>query len=141
MLFLPDVEDVLVAKNLFESCSIVIPSCEKDFIDIGVHERWSDLAATLEQRWNEQGNHVYYLDTYLNMSNGGTINIFSFPVKERNQSKSKKKMVQRSAAELVRLADRAGLKDILLAKVYCPHMEKMRPMLDEVFDDRFIVVG
>jgi hypothetical protein len=54
-------------------------------------------------------------------------------------------MIRRSAEELRQLADQHGLESVVVPRPGCGgggmRWQEVRPMLEELFDDRFIVVG
>lgn len=84
------------------------------------------------------GNHVHYLYKY----NG--YEIFSFPVKHNWWAKADIKLIERSASELF---DKVVLMKI--DRIYVPrpgcgfgtlNWEEVKPVLEKIWDDRFIVV-
>ena len=82
----------------------------------------------------EQGNHVHELD------NG----LVSFPVEETPWSLPDIRLIRRSAAELRALADLRGWPLIVVPRPGCGgggmDWQEVRPVLEEFFDGRFIVV-
>lgn len=82
----------------------------------------------------ENGNHVHHLGEHL----------VSFPVEHSPYEVPDLGLVERSAGELVALADEAGWTAIVVPRPGCGggglSWNEVRPLLGRHFDDRFLVI-
>lgn len=97
--------------------------------------RFPDLPRTLGALLREQGNHVHELGN----------DLISFPVEETPWSLPDKRLIRQSAQELRQLADRHGWPLVVVPRPGCGgggmDWQEVRPILEEHFDERFIVVS
>ncbi len=97
-------------------------------------ERYPGLAEILGRLIANGGSHAY------DLGNG----IATFPVEETPWSLPDLRIIARSAAELRQLADEAAWKQIIVPRPGCGGgglaWKDVKPLLAEVFDDRFIVI-
>ncbi len=81
------------------------------------------------------GNHVYEI----------LPGLVSFPVEETPFSQPDKALIRQSAVELRRLADQHHWQQIVVPRPGCGggglRWQEVRPLLEDLFDDRFIVVA
>lgn len=93
-----------------------------------------DLNQRLGRLLREGGNHVHYLGD----------GIVSFPVEETPWENPDPRLIGRSARELRELADRHGWERVVVPRPGCGggglDWREVRPLLEEVFDDRFLVI-
>ena len=96
--------------------------------------RFPGLAQRLGTLLREQGNHVHDLGD----------GIVSFPVEETPWENPDLRLIGRSARELRDMADRRGWRSIVVPRPGCGggglDWREVRPLLANVFDDRFIVI-
>ncbi|HEY6872224.1 MAG TPA: ADP-ribose-binding protein [Geobacteraceae bacterium] len=96
--------------------------------------RFPDLPQRLGRLLREGGNHVHYLGD----------GIVSFPVEETPWENPDPRLIGRSARELRDLADRFGWRTVVVPRPGCGggglDWREVRPLLDRLFDDRFIVI-
>ncbi|ABK98694.1 macro domain-containing protein [Pelobacter propionicus] len=94
-----------------------------------------DMAQLLGRRLVEGGNHVQYLGE----------NIVSFPVEHSPYQVPDLRLIERSARELVALADEQGWRSVVVPRPGCGggglSWNEVRPILDRCFDDRFTVIS
>lgn len=99
------------------------------------HERFPELPSRLGALLKQHGNHVHLLP------NG----IVSFPVEESAWACPELRLIARSAAELRQLADREQWDLVVVPRPGCGggglDWREVRPLLDEQFDDRFLIVS
>lgn len=97
-------------------------------------ERFPELFKKLGVLLQTGGNHVHEIIPGL----------VSFPVEETPFSLPELGLIRRSAAELCALADQQGWVQVAVPRPGCGGggmgWEEVRPVLEEYFDDRFIVV-
>ncbi|MDD2336250.1 MAG: ADP-ribose-binding protein [Geobacteraceae bacterium] len=98
-------------------------------------ERFPDLARKLGTLLAEQGNHAMYLGD----------GIVNFPVEHSPYENPDLRLIERSARELVALADAMGWKMVLVPRPGCGggglSWKDVRPVLEKYFDDRFSVIS
>jgi len=96
--------------------------------------RVPELAGKLGRRIAEHGNHVFDLGD----------GIVSFPVEETAWSQPDLRIIARSAAELVLLADRSGWERVVVPRPGCGGggllWKDVKPLLELCFDHRFLVI-
>ena len=97
-------------------------------------ERFPDLAMRLGALISREGNRVHPL------GNG----LVSFPVEETAWSNPDTALIRRSARELKELADACGWREIVVPRPGCGGgglpWNEVRPLLEGVLDDRFLVI-
>ncbi|WP_277057537.1 ADP-ribose-binding protein [Trichlorobacter lovleyi] len=97
-------------------------------------ERFPELRHQLGRLLQVRGNHVHELMPGL----------VSFPVEETPYSLPELRLIRRSAEELRLLADQCGWTQVLVPRPGCGgggmRWQEVQPVLEEFFDDRFIVV-
>lgn len=89
----------------------------------------------------KNGNHVYDLGAYVH---GRPFHLLSFPTKHDWRDQSDLNLIRQSAHELVQLANQNGYTKVYLTPPGCAlgrlNWEKqVRPMLEQILDDRFVV--
>ncbi|WP_298270990.1 ADP-ribose-binding protein [Geobacter sp.] len=98
-------------------------------------ERFPDLPARLGALLSEGGNHVHVIGDGL----------VSFPVEESPWANPDLRLIRRSAEELRASADRGGWTLVIVPRPGCGggglSWEEVRPLLADLFDDRFIVIS
>lgn len=101
------------------------------------------VATKLAQHLQTNGNVVGDLGTY--QWKNSSFHLVSFPTKEHWNHPSIPKLIEQSAKQLVMLADNQGFERIYLTPPGCG-MGKLdwendvKPILEPLFDDRFVVV-
>ncbi len=94
----------------------------------GIRLRLGNMLATV-------GNHVHWLGD----------GVVSFPVEESPWSNPDLRLIRRSAEELRKMADIEGWDHVVVPRPGCGGgglmWEEVRPLLLEVFDDRFTVIS
>jgi hypothetical protein len=94
-----------------------------------------DMPALLGRRLAEGGNHVHYLGE----------NIVSFPVEHSPYQVPDLRLIERSARELVALADEQGWESVVVPRPGCGggglSWNDVRPILERSLDDRFTVIS
>ncbi|WP_281185023.1 ADP-ribose-binding protein [Trichlorobacter lovleyi] len=98
-------------------------------------ERFPELRHQLGRLLQVRGNHVHEI----------MLGLVSFPVEETPYSLPELRLIRRSAEELRLLADQCGWTQVLVPRPGCGGggmpWQEVRPLLEELFDDRFIVVS
>lgn len=98
-------------------------------------ERFPDLRHRLGRLLKAGGNHVYEI----------LPGLVSFPVEDTPFSQPNKQLIRQSVEELRCLADQRDWKRIVVPRPGCGGggltWEEVRPLLEDLFDDRFIVVS
>ena len=98
-------------------------------------ERFPELRHQLGRLLQVRGNHVHEIMPGL----------VSFPVEETPYSLPELRLIRRSAEELRLLADQCGWTQVLVPRPGCGgggmRWQEVQPVLEEFFDDRFIVVS
>src|SRR6266702_2859187 len=93
-----------------------------------------DLPQRLGKLLRERGNHVHWLGD----------GIVSFPVEETPWENPDPRLISRSARELRELADLHGWTAVVVPRPGCGggglDWREVRPLLEELFDDRFSVI-
>ncbi len=94
-----------------------------------------EIPVLLAQRIGEEGNHVHYLGD----------NIVSFPVEHSPYQVPDLRLIERSAHELVAMADQRGWQSLVVPRPGCGggglSWADVRPILEKCFDDRFLVIS
>ena len=97
-------------------------------------ERFPELRHQLGRLLQVRGNHVHEI----------MLGLVSFPVEETPYSLPELRLIRRSAEELRLLADQCGWTQVLVPRPGCGgggmRWQEVQPVLEEFFDDRFIVV-
>ncbi|QOX77652.1 ADP-ribose-binding protein [Trichlorobacter lovleyi] len=98
-------------------------------------ERFPELRHQLGRLLQIRGNHVHEI----------MLGLVSFPVEETPYSLPELRLIRRSAEELRLLADQCGWTQVLVPRPGCGgggmRWQEVKPLLEEFFDDRFIVVS
>lgn len=98
-------------------------------------ERFPELRHQLGRLLQVRGNHVHEIMPGL----------VSFPVEETPYSLPELRLIRRSAEELRLLTDQCGWTQVLVPRPGCGgggmRWQEVQPVLEEFFDDRFIVVS
>ncbi len=107
-------------------------------------ERIPDLAALLGRRLGVTGNKVYKLvASYPREGMGRNSMILNMPVKHQWYQKADLDLIKKSALDLRVRADQYGLQSLALPRPGCGNgkldWEEVKPILEEIFDDRFII--
>jgi len=93
-----------------------------------------DLPKKLGRRIAEKGNHVHYLGD----------NIVTFPVEHSPYEVPDLALIERSARELVAMADELGWQALVVPRPGCGggglSWSEVRPLLERYFDERFSVI-
>ncbi len=97
--------------------------------------RFPDFPLILGRLLQERGNHVHPLGE----------GVVSFPVEESAWENPDLRLISRSAGELRELADREGWDLVVVPRPGCGggglNWREVRPLLEEHFDHRFIVIS
>jgi len=97
-------------------------------------EHFPDLPLRLGALLSERGNHVHVI------GNG----LVSFPVEESPWANPDLRLIRRSAEELRGIADREGWAEIIVPRPGCGggglSWREVRPLLEDLFDERFSVI-
>lgn len=98
-------------------------------------ERFPDLPRRLGELISQHGNHVHLLEDGL----------VSFPVEHSPFENPDIRLIERSARELVEMADREGWGKVVVPRPGCGggglSWREVRPLLERIFDDRFLVIA
>lgn len=98
-------------------------------------ERFPELRSQLGRLLQVRGNHVHEI----------MLGLVSYPVEETPYSLPELRLIRRSAEELRLLTDQCGWSLVVVARPGCGgggmRWEEVKPVLEEFFDDRFIVVA
>lgn len=98
-------------------------------------ERFPELRSQLGRLLQVRGNHVHEI----------LLGLVSFPVEETPFSLPELSLIRRSAEELRHLADQSGWRQVVVPRPGCGgggmRWQEVKPVLEEYFDDRFIVVA
>lgn len=98
-------------------------------------ELFADLPARLGALLSTGGNHVQVIGEGL----------VSFPVEESPWATPELRLIRRSAQELRALADLHGWREIVVPRPGCGGgglaWQEVRPLLEDIFDDRFVVIS
>lgn len=98
-------------------------------------ERFPELRKRLGELLQTGGNHVHEIMPGL----------VSFPVEDTPFSQPDKRLIRQSAIELREMADKMGWQQIVVPRPGCGggglNWNEVRALLDDLFDDRFIVVS
>ncbi len=98
-------------------------------------EHFPEIRALLGAQIKAAGNHVHQI----------LPGLVSFPVEETPYSQPDKKLIRQSAIELRQMADLKGWQQVVVPRPGCGggglSWLEVRPLLEDLFDDRFIVVS
>ncbi len=98
-------------------------------------ERFPELRHQLGRLLQVRGNHVHEI----------LLGLVSFPVEETPYSLPQLSLIKRSAKELRLLTDQYGWTAVVVPRPGCGgggmRWQEVKPVLEEYFDDRFIVVS
>lgn len=104
-------------------------------IALDAKRKFPDIDLRLGTLVKQFGNIPFFLND---------IKIISFPTKNHWKNSSSLDLIQSSAKLIKIIADNDNLKTIVLPKPGCSNGQlswfSVKPVLDEIFDDRFIVV-
>ncbi len=106
------------------------------------------VSKQLGKHITRSGNHVYDLGVKkIPMPSGNPIlyHVITFPTKDDWKHSSNVQLIRQSAEELVRLVDKINVTTCYLPAVGCglgglDYKKTVRPILQEILDDRFIVI-
>ena len=94
-----------------------------------------DLRERLGRLLREGGNHVH------DVGNG----LATFPVEETPWENPDPRLIARSAWELREMADQLGWREVIVPRPGCGggglDWRSIRPLLEQEFDDRFLLIG
>lgn len=97
-------------------------------------ERFPGLPGRLGELLRREGNHVHDLGDGL----------VSFPVEHSPFENPDMRLIERSARELVEMADRKGWRRVVVPRPGCGggglSWREVRPVLESILDDRFCVI-
>jgi len=115
-------------------------------------EKYPEVRKILGEQIDKNGNHCYVIGKF---SNGVYRDpeeplfdqlLISFPTKEHFKDNAKISLIIQSSKELVAIADKYGLKKVLLPKpgagVFTGKLNfeiDVKPKIKDIFDDRFII--
>lgn len=103
-------------------------------------QRWPLLPKTLAMLLREHGNHAFDVWKPRRLPT-----LLSFPVKHHWHESAELDLIERSAQELVALADSLAYRQVALPRVGCGNGKldwvDVQPILERHLDDRFIVVS
>ena len=98
-------------------------------------DRWPDLPFYLGRLIRRHGNRVFYLGVW------GGIHIASMPVKSHWREAADVSLIERSAHQLVQIADGFGWSKVWLPRPGCGNgrlsWDDVRSRLEVILDDRF----
>jgi hypothetical protein len=98
-------------------------------------ERFPELRQQLGRLLQVRGNHVHEI----------LLGLVSFPVEQTPFSLPELSLIRRSAEELRQLADQCGWNAVVVPRPGCGgggmRWQEVKPILEQFFDDRFIVVS
>lgn len=108
-------------------------------------DRFVGLSETLGTLLRSNGNHTYYIGGFFDSTTGKTMTIFTFPTKNDWRNGSDLTLIEQSAKELVLLVTQFGIENCYLAAPGCglgglDWETQVRPVLEPILDDRFVVV-
>lgn len=103
------------------------------------------LAKNLGTLVTKNGNHVTDCIWILSSNLTQGTQVVSFPTKEHWRDSSPLWLIERSAKELVELADKRGWMKIVLPRPGCAHggrdwETEVKPILEKYLDDRFYII-
>ena len=105
-------------------------------------ERYPGIDLKLGRLIEVHGNRVMRIGRYGKA--GASVVIASFPVKHHWRDEADPELIQRSAEQLVAIANKFGYRQVVLPRPGCGNgrlsWHDVRPILDEVLDERFTVV-
>lgn len=104
-------------------------------------QRWPLIQAVLGAQITVDGNHVHVV---MKPDGDGAL-LVSFPVKHHWRERADLALIERSCGELMELADRLGLKTILLPRPGCgngglDYEAHVFPAIEPLLDDRVTVI-
>lgn len=118
-------------------------------IALSAKELFPNIEIKLGTLLKKGGNHaydcgIYQVDDLLGETQ--MYHVFTMPTKNNWRDKSDSTLIKRSAEELVKLCDENGIKRCFLPCPGCTngqldYQKEVKPILESVLDDRFIVVG
>jgi hypothetical protein len=98
-------------------------------------EKFPEMRARLGEKLAQRGNHVHEI----------IHGLVSFPVEDTAWSQPDKRLIRRSAEELKKLVDQQDWPLVVVPRPGCGGgglpWEEIKPLLIDLFDDRFIVVS
>ena len=118
-------------------------------IALSARELFPNIEIKLGALLKKGGNHaydcgIYQVDDLLGETQ--MYHVFTMPTKNNWRDKSDSALIKRSAEELVKLCDENDIKRCFLPCPGCTngqldYQKDVKPILESVLDDRFIVVG
>lgn len=105
---------------------------------------FSGLAFQLGSLITQYGNRVFDMGLYKDSITGKWVRIITFPTKHHWRDKSDLKLIETSARQLIDICDKY---DIRICYLTCPGCSnggldwesQVRPLLESILDDRFII--
>lgn len=112
-------------------------------------DSFDGFSALLGQLLKKYGNHAYFMGSWLDAHRSAeglspSVFVVTIPTKRDWRDPSDPELIRRSAAELVRIADKNNLKKVYLPAPGCSnggldYMSQVRPVIENILDGRFTV--
>lgn len=105
---------------------------------------FTDLSLNLGELLKARGNQVYDMGFYRDGVTGKWVRIITFPTKHHWRDKSDLNLIEVSARQLVDICDEAEITTCYLTRPGCANggldwETQVRPLLEPILDDRFVI--